>query len=52
MPERVIDYSVFEKSFPQSARPTLRHILRKAFFKHTLVHRFRNNYTTHSRTIR
>ena len=39
------------KSFLQSARPTFRYILtyilRKAFFRHALVHRFRNNYTTH-----
>ena len=28
--------SLFEKSFLQSARPTLRYILQKAFFKHAL----------------
>ena len=28
---------MFEKSFPQSARPTLWEILQKVFFKHALV---------------
>jgi len=28
---------VFEKLFPQFARPTLRYILQKAFFKHALT---------------